>query len=572
MTELSQSIVPCNFGIKFLQNREHGNVTLILKNEQKLSANSVILSLNSPVFERLTTELGLKTIEMKDFDETTAQRFIESFYTGKVEEIEEKDFRDMNKLSHVFKVVWIGAKCRNYFTDRLRSLNEGDFVSMIFLFDEVCFMEGVLKDSSLSNLAIRHIQHLDKGGCVVLKNYARKLVELSEKGLDLMILLAGNNISCLQKHILSEIKRSKAMHGNISYILNNIGLCIGKEQDADTFDELFETLRNMENLTTQDLRMVMNLYSKSMGDFCKRKEKTAVSCSRMIPNLFRRSFQDIESVMNPVSLACRDFVSIPELLNKVEQYADDMYMLVSVSCYIFTSFFKLYKVSCQDLSNKHTNGLVDKVIEQTVNELNRIRVVRGWSKICQGYFYKKNESVNYCLGNNSNETSVVNIVNKFIDKMKVSEITSGMDSAEICGPETKTLVFEEFLTVGRKYKFYFKHPDIETCSEPGNCGFLLEVTPALPGQPNNFNIELCTQPQEYATDIHFHDVVSADKMHFAINYQGRSDTESQLLSPSYLGKPAWEDDMIFWDFCKNSFMERKANWMRPIIYYDLTKG
>ena len=68
MTELPQSIVPCNFGIKFLQNTEHGNVTLILKNEQKLSANSVILSLNSPVFERLTAELGLKTIEMKDFE------------------------------------------------------------------------------------------------------------------------------------------------------------------------------------------------------------------------------------------------------------------------------------------------------------------------------------------------------------------------------------------------------------------------------------------------------------------------------------------------------------------------
>ena len=569
MTHAPGSLVPCNFGIKFLQDKKHGNVTLILRNEEHLLANSVILSLNSPEFDRLTSELGLQFIEMTDFSEKVVQRFIESFYTGKMDEIEDKHFRDLNKMSHVFQVDWLSAICKDYFTDRLNSLSDNDFDGMLFLFGEMCFMHGTLNDNSLSHIVIRHIQYLDAGEDVVLKSYVGKLVDLSIKDLDLVILLAGNNISLLQKCMLLEIKKNMVLHDNVNYLLNNIKLSIGKEQESITFDELFETLRNLENLTSKDLRMVMTLYSKAMDDFCGRKEIMATSSSKAMPNLFRRSFEDIREVINPVSLAVQDFIGIPELLRKAQQYADDMYMLVSVSCFIFSSFFQLYKVSSQDLSKKHINDLVEKVIDQAVRELTRTRVSRGWSRINPDYLLKKSERVDHCLGDKSYETSVGNILNKFINKLQESDVTSGSDRVELGAPRTKSLTFEKFLTEERKYKSYFKHPGVGACNEPGNCGFLLKVTPALSDNPNNFNIQLCTEPRQYATDIHFHDDVSADKMHFAIKYYSE-DGQSQLLCPSYLGKPACQDDLIFWDCAKSEFKVRKGEWMRPIVYYDLT--
>ena len=70
------SIVPYNFGIKYFNKKEHSNVTLVLRDNTSILANSVILSLNSPVFDRLTTDLGLNIIEMDDFEEGAVCLFI----------------------------------------------------------------------------------------------------------------------------------------------------------------------------------------------------------------------------------------------------------------------------------------------------------------------------------------------------------------------------------------------------------------------------------------------------------------------------------------------------------------
>ena len=110
------SIVPYNFGIKYFNKKEHSNVTLVLRDKTNILANSVILSLNSPVFDRLTTDLALKTVEMDDFEEGAVCLFIESFYTGKMEKIKEQNFRDLNKMSKVFEVLWISVICRDYFS------------------------------------------------------------------------------------------------------------------------------------------------------------------------------------------------------------------------------------------------------------------------------------------------------------------------------------------------------------------------------------------------------------------------------------------------------------------------
>ena len=50
--------VPANFGIKHLNSPAHGNLILKLKDGEEMRTNSMIMSLNSPVIENLTTDLA----------------------------------------------------------------------------------------------------------------------------------------------------------------------------------------------------------------------------------------------------------------------------------------------------------------------------------------------------------------------------------------------------------------------------------------------------------------------------------------------------------------------------------
>ena len=58
MTTMAPRIrVPANFGKEHINSPAHGNLLLKLKDGQEIRTNSMIMSLNSPVIDNLTTNL-----------------------------------------------------------------------------------------------------------------------------------------------------------------------------------------------------------------------------------------------------------------------------------------------------------------------------------------------------------------------------------------------------------------------------------------------------------------------------------------------------------------------------------
>ncbi|KAL5266638.1 hypothetical protein ACHWQZ_G003866 [Mnemiopsis leidyi] len=226
------------------------------------------------------------------------------------------------------------------------------------------------------------------------------------------------------------------------------------------------------------------------------------------------------------------------------------------------------RVSSQDLHKKSINELVDKVIGQAIQQLIEIRQEKGWGRICPEYLEINIDKDDYCSENSTENIKI--IVNKFVNKLKESEISSGgTEGVMLIGSRTNDVYFEEFLTIRRKFKFYFKHPAIGSCSEPGNCGFILEVNPVLPGNPDSFNIELCTLPEEYKTDVHFHDKITGDKMHFALISRVGESAETYMIT-SYLGRPSWNGDNISWGSYRDLGTRSEAKLVTPVVFYDLT--
>ena len=49
--------VPANFGVEHINSPVHGNLLLKLRDGQEIRTNSMIMSYNSPVIDKLTTNL-----------------------------------------------------------------------------------------------------------------------------------------------------------------------------------------------------------------------------------------------------------------------------------------------------------------------------------------------------------------------------------------------------------------------------------------------------------------------------------------------------------------------------------
>ena len=57
--------VPANFGKEHINSPVHGNIRLKLKDGQEIKVNSIIMSLNSPVIDNLTS--NLTQVKFPDF-------------------------------------------------------------------------------------------------------------------------------------------------------------------------------------------------------------------------------------------------------------------------------------------------------------------------------------------------------------------------------------------------------------------------------------------------------------------------------------------------------------------------
>ena len=110
----SKICVPCDFGIENMYDPFHVNVNIELADETKTKVNSLILSWNSATFCYFFNELRLENVEIKDFTKEAVILYLESLYSGDLK-MENGTFRELYKLSVVFKTKWLSERCTEYF-------------------------------------------------------------------------------------------------------------------------------------------------------------------------------------------------------------------------------------------------------------------------------------------------------------------------------------------------------------------------------------------------------------------------------------------------------------------------
>ena len=261
--EVSKISLPADFGIENLDCPVHGNIEINLKGEQKMRANSMILSLHSPVFQNMFFKHGRTSVDLDDFETDVARQFLSGLYNGKVE-IVRKNFREFHKLASIFKIDWLKVRCQLAFFKIIKAnlAKYGDCTGeeeksdeimkeTKWILDEAIVGKVVLKEPKLFDVAVQvfSIRVGDGRKSRFIRYYLSDFSRVLTEQLDICIKIAGENVKVLLevlKDSMSE-RSGEGLGKNTTYLLEHIDLVRCRKLEPDLYKDVFNNILQMKN-------------------------------------------------------------------------------------------------------------------------------------------------------------------------------------------------------------------------------------------------------------------------------------------------------------------------------------
>ena len=242
--------VPADFGRHHIGAPSHGNLTFNLGEGVKIRANSIILSLNSPVIDKLTTNLHQTSLEADDFSREAVDCFVECTYTGEIEAVNLGNFRDVNKMSRVFQVSWLVAKCEEYFVSYLDKLDsESSYSDMLFVVEEAVYLMSAIKSRDFLDLVVTQMNKISVA-CRndFVQNYISDLSKSSTVKIDACLYILQSDVHVMIEILISHIDNqgNRKIDENTRHVLKNIDLMTCGRDHPDILKKLFDLLENIQ--------------------------------------------------------------------------------------------------------------------------------------------------------------------------------------------------------------------------------------------------------------------------------------------------------------------------------------
>ena len=525
--------VPADFGRNHIGAPAHGNLVFKLKDGEEVRANSMILSLNSPVIDHLTTELHQQTLEADDFQRDAVDCFIEAAYTGELENLTKANFRDVNKMSQVFDVSWLSERCAVYFEALVAELSEeSKYEEILFVVEEARVVLKSLKQGAFLELVIKTMSPLlTVQRITFIKQYMVGFTEFPKDRLDVAIKTVQRDVFVLVEIVTEYLGANKQSIGeNTWHLIENIDLSLCENAVTDA---LFQVLDDIETVSKEDFKRSLNIFKQ---DLTKRSVATGSkdpNCATDIPNMFLSfekyiNMDSFEDVLNDMA---------------VSEKVVNLYMLFDG---LWTWLIQHYRHGL-----KFDDGLILK-------QLIRIKNDRNWGVMAYSYLDKMGARTYMKL---------------FVDMIKECKELVSLDKegfAMFCSKEFSMDGFADFLFCN-SIRFNRTDEPATKCLQKGTCGVILQTTSPVP--PEKFSIRLNEDPSYYPPGLHFHkDQCNPANMHLALMLRGK------IVPLTWCWKPLCNNDgeeweWGFWGFHSRQYKRKQIttdsllNWKATLYDY-----
>ena len=279
-----------NFGVQYLGSPSHSNLKFLLESGEELLANSMIISYNSPVIENLTTNLFQSTIEVQDFSKDAVQCFLEASYSGDVKKISRSNFREVNKMGHVFNVAWIVDRCYKYFKSLTETVNVSNYNEQVFVFEEAMFMFTKLKKRNFVELVITKFTSLTTCTEQFVPKYLSDISSCSTTTLDVVIEMTRKEEYILIQVLVNHLENNNCViDPNTLYILENVTFSSREAAHKPLYLELIEKLGSINNPSEEDFKLIVGLLKRFYSASSQSQELEVVKKAGSAPYLFSYS-------------------------------------------------------------------------------------------------------------------------------------------------------------------------------------------------------------------------------------------------------------------------------------------
>ena len=509
--------LPMDFGIRHLRKPAHGNLVFKLKDGVEVRVNSVILSLNSPVIARMTNEYDQKTVDVDDFTKEAVDVFVEAMYSGEVKNMDNSNFREINKMAHAFHVFWLKKHCWKYFKEEICSdllfhkNNKCDYNVPLYCMDEAFYVLKTQKNSHF----IDYVTDLLVDSTIkkiFLEKYMEDLKSMDHYQLDFIINVTGSNVEILIEALTIYLAQNgNSLDNNIRFILRSLAICHSSQAD-----KLLEMLDQADNASTEDYRMAIGFYKNLASG--QASYKTTSHRNKIID--FTDPADD-----NPVtSLSLEEFLEYLDVNKKIKSHYLTMEEIL----------LWLSEQSEHENWDYFTNlSFIDKIAALGLRPVS-VKFLKNCS---------------------------LEISQELIDTIKMSQLVTKVSfRGEYVLESQEMITLSQLFCQENRIHFYFTHPKSNSCDKSGDCGFILRTIPASKDNSEQFDIILSVDKSDYSDDIHIHEeFVSVENMHLTLVHNLPSRThehpgvEEKQIYVSKTSRPVYK-------ICETNKVQKSYYW------------
>lgn len=259
-----------DFGLELLGSPSHGNLTLELApGVEPVMVNTAIMSYNSPVIYRLTTELYQNTVDVVEFSREAVLCFSRACYSGQLDELGMDIFRHVYKMVVVFKVCWMENRCVKLFGDFVKSIVQKEYVYEDFLvfYNEAEFSSGQLKKEELSLAMLSKLKEFPEKIRRFISDFTVDIDDLSISQIEnLIATFKSEGAEDFAKVLIRAFdQNTKAITTNCSLILSNVDLVPCFDKDRCLLNSFQQSVDSIDSFSSKDMKTISRIYAGLLG-------------------------------------------------------------------------------------------------------------------------------------------------------------------------------------------------------------------------------------------------------------------------------------------------------------------
>lgn len=483
---------------------ENDTTVIIIRDSDPLFVKTRTLTESSPVFFYLFEQCEFEDHDLSDFEPDAVRLFLTLLDDKKMEDLESKRFRDINKMSVVFKVKWLEEDCYNWMTKKIMEATDKDEIT--FLFEECYFVMERLEKTNYMDMFVGQFGRTDRDISWLISNYLANLGSLEINMLRPLLQLAGSNNEILLDSLFENVINNSHLSKNALYLLQNINMQMCAQANGEGWSNLFEQIGELPEISNSDLKLVLKLAAEAWrtvsSSHLKRKQTTVLSNESNI-NVYKNCRTLADTVAAVTDGKIDSMFTVVDLLTTLsdEPSFSPIYIPSIIWLIWKLIMFILWGYSFKEIGAEENMDQFIPIIEKLCVEKEMKRI--PWQII----------DPIISLLKYSPRDNAKNLI-ALLTSIRRNAVLSSPNRENIIIPRDREVEMNSKYSNDYKYFYKFKHPGAGKCNKAGECGFII-----LRRCHSKEKLELVTDNEYYeGTGIHYHDIISARDMHMYCVY------------------------------------------------------